>query len=102
MKKTLLVSLTITFLASGGAFADPISLNNAQMDGITAGDLTTPGNTVFEGFDNPAPGEFHPNFDRSPTAIDATTGHGPSLSGAGNEGPWSPHVVSPVITCADC
>jgi hypothetical protein len=61
---------------------------------------------VFDGFDNAAPGEFHPNFNRSLTAIEATEAtadHNPTASGNpeafGNEGPWSAHYVSPVISC---
>lgn len=60
---------------------------------------------AFEGFDNPAPGDFHPNFDRDPTAIDATMGNPTDASGLGNEGPWTAHYVSPVISCTlepDC
>ena len=64
-----------------------------------------PSPLAFAGFDNPAPGDFHPNFDRSPTAINATMGTPPDASGVGNEGPWSAHYRSPVISCTvepDC
>ena len=85
-----------------------ISMNNTQMDKVTAANLVLPNGKVILGdpgdFDNPAPGEFHPSFAisdggrRSDTAQAATTGHGPSVSGFGNEGPWSATVVSPVIS----
>ncbi|MCI0461475.1 MAG: hypothetical protein L0Z62_31375 [Gemmataceae bacterium] len=69
-----------------------------------------PAPLAFLGFDNPADGEFHPNFSRSPTAIaatGATAGQNPTVQNPdfGNEGPWSAHYVSPVISCtieADC
>lgn len=64
-----------------------------ELDRVTAGDLGLPnGNVLFEGFDNAAPGQFHPNFDRSETGFDAS----------GNEGPWSAHFYSPVIECPSC
>lgn len=56
---------------------------------------------AFAGFDNPAPGDFHPNFDRSPTAIEATMGNPTDASGFGNEGPWSAHYRSGVISCTE-
>jgi len=85
------------------ANAGPLKLTDTQMDRVTAGDLGLPnGKIIFAGFDNAAPGEFHPNFDRSSRAIEATTGHGPSVSGLGNEGPWSAGVMSPAIECIDC
>jgi len=67
-----------------------------------------PSPLAFAGFDNPAPGEFHPNFNRSPTAVAATDATGnPTIGnpGFGNEGPWSAHYRSPVISCTiepDC
>lgn len=64
-----------------------------------------PSPLAFGGFDNPAPGEFHPNFNRSLTAIEATMGNPTDASGLGNEGPWSAHYMSPVISCTiepDC
>ncbi len=64
-----------------------------------------PSPLAFLGFDNPAPGDFHPNFSRSATAIDATMGNPTDASGFGNEGPWSAHYRSPVISCTiepDC
>lgn len=71
----------------------PTQLSHAELDRITAGDLGLPnGNVVFEGFDNAAPGEFHPNFDRSGTGFDAS----------GNEGPWSAAFNSPAIECIGC
>ncbi|MBI3465879.1 MAG: hypothetical protein HY000_22920, partial [Planctomycetes bacterium] len=36
------------------------------------GAAVAPSPLAFDGFDNPAPGEFHPNFDRSATAVAAT------------------------------
>lgn len=57
---------------------------------------------IFSGFDNPAPGDFHPALTaRDATALDATTGNGPSVSGFGNEGPWSATVVSDEIDFLD-
>lgn len=74
----------------------PVRLTAAELDRVTAGDLGLPnGMVVFEGFDNAAPGDFHPNFDRSPTAIEAS---------GNNEGPWSAAFNSPVIDfqCSIC
>lgn len=74
--------------AAPAAMPKPLEpLSAAQLDRVTAGDLGLPnGMVVFEGFDNAAPGDFHPNFDRSPTGFDASHGFGGAL---GNEGPWS-------------
>ena len=99
MLRTTLIFCTM-FMAVSMANAEPLKLTDTQMDMVTAGDLGLPsGMTIFEGFDNAAPGEFHPNFGRSDTAFAATTGHGPSVGGAGNEGPWGATQVSPVISC---
>lgn len=101
IRSTIIISTIV--LVVGVANAAPLKLTNTQMDMITAGDLGLPnGKVIFVGFDNPAPGEFHPNFNRSPRALEATTGHGPSVSGLGNEGPWSAGVVSPAIECIGC
>lgn len=93
MKYSLLVVCAVACLTTGAVVADdevdesePIELTALQMDQITAGDLTTPGNQVLTGFDNPAPGDFHPTL----------------LMGVGKEGPWHAHFNSPVITCQDC
>lgn len=100
IRSTIIIS-TI-FLAVGVANAAPLKLTNTQMDMVTAGDLGLPnGKVIFVGFDNPAPGEFHPNFGRSARAVEATTGHGPTVSGW-NEGPWSAGVMSPAIECTGC
>lgn len=102
MLRTILIFCAM-FMAVGTANAEPLKLTETQMDMVTAGDLGLPsGMTIFEGFDNPAPGEFHPNFGRSLRAIEATTGHGPSVGGIGNEGPWSAGVMSPAIECIGC
>ena len=120
MRALFSAAFTAAFLLSGPALADeakpvdpskPIELTAAQMDTVTAGNLKLPNGHVIFGdpdFDNPAPGIAHPNFAttdggrRSLTAtgtiLSATTGHGPSVSGLGNEGPWSATVVSPVIS----
>jgi hypothetical protein len=92
------------FMAVGTANAEPLKLTNTQMDMVTAGDLGLPnhGKVIFEGFDNAAPVDGHPNFFRSDRAFTATTGHGPSVGGAGNEGPWSAGVMSPAIECIGC
>lgn len=102
MNRTLLAPFTIVYLASGAAYADPISLTSNQMDQVTAG-LTLPnGNTVLDNFDTPAPGPLHPSFGRSDTANQSTSGIPASgdpadgFSGS-NEGPWSAHFQSPVI-----
>ena len=94
----------------------PIELSAGQMDQITAGTLQLNNNNnkeIFTNFDNPAPDHLaafcdpsmgsdfcHPALTRrSDTARAATTGHGPSVDGFGNDGPWAATVVSPVITC---
>ncbi len=104
MKTTISAVFAAVFLFCSLALADetkPIELTAAQMDQITAGTLLLPnGNTVFDNFDNPAgDGLFqHPALTkRSNTARTATTGNGPSVSGAGNEGPWSAGVMSEAI-----
>lgn len=94
MNRTLLASFTIAYLASGAAYADPISLTSNEMDQVTAGLALPNGNRVLDNFDNPAPGDLHPSFDRSETANEATSGPGPNGL---NEGPWSAHFQSPVI-----
>ena len=70
------------------------------------GAAAAPAPLAFAGFDTPAPGYYHPNFYRSPTAVattDALAGTNPTVQnpGFGNEGPWSAHYVSDVIDCAD-
>ena len=61
--------------------------------------LTLPsGKVVFSGFDNPAPGVYHPAVSqRSLTAVYATEATGnPTTANPlpyGNEGPWSAHIV---------
>ena len=100
----LRIAISVSALAffAGSAMAEPLNLTDDQMDGVTAGLSLPNGNTVLDDFDTPAPGEFHPNFDRSATANDATFGIRPSgdpgdgFSGS-NEGPWSAHFMSPVI-----
>ena len=83
-----------------GVTAEP--MNAGEMDRVTAGGLGLPnGMEVFQGFDNPAPGAFHPNFDRSGTAFDATLGIPVDQFGFGNEGPLSA-LTSPVISCIGC
>lgn len=55
-------------------------------------------------------GEFHPSLTaRNGAAIAATFGHGPVFilpdgtdPGLSNVGPWSAHVMSPVISWANC
>ena len=93
MKISRVMIFAAAFLVSGAIAADevttanePIELSAAQMDQITAGDLTTPGNKVFSGFDNPAPGDFHPTL----------------MMGVGKEGPWHAHFNSHMINCEDC
>ena len=94
MKISLVVACAAACFATGVVVAEdtvdeskPIELTALQMDQITAGDLTTPGNKVFEGFDNPAPGDFHPAL----------------LKGVHTEGPWQAHFqTNGVIVCADC
>ena len=124
MRALFSAAFAAAFLLSGPALADeakpvdpskPIELTAAQMDTVTAGNLKLPnGNIIFDGpgpfgFDNPAPGDFHPTFSidfggrRSNTAADATFGYNgpvvddPTASG-GNEGPWSAGVKSPVMS----
>ncbi len=74
----------------------PVRLTTSELDRVTAGDLGLPnGKVMFTAFDNAAPGDFHPNFNRSPTAIDAS---------GNNEGPWNAAFNSPVIEfqCSIC
>ena len=96
MKISLLVACAAACLATGAVVADdevevkadkskPVELTAVQMDKITAGDLTTPGNKVFAGFAL-RNGNLHPTL----------------AMGVGKEGPWHAHFNSPVITCADC
>jgi hypothetical protein len=70
-----------------------------------------PSPLAFAGFDNPAPGDSHPaTTQRSQTAVTTTgalSGTNPTVQNPsfGNEGPWSAHYVSPVISCTiepDC
>ena len=69
------------------ASAEPMKLSDTQMDSVSAGDLTLPNDKkIFEGFDNPAPGNLHPTL----------------LMGVGMEGPWQAHFNSDQINCADC
>ena len=95
MLRTTLIFCTM-FLAVGMANAEPLKLTDTQMDMVTAGDLGLPNGKVnFAGFDNAAPGEFHPYFLpgfelRKGAAI------------TGNEGPWSAAFNSPVIDCVGC
>lgn len=94
MMKTILAICAALCLSSGAFAADneadeakPIELTAAQMDQITAGDLTLPnGRQIFVGFDNPAPGPVHPVF----------------LNGVPSEGPWNAHFNSHMISCQDC
>jgi hypothetical protein len=102
MLRTILIFCAM-FMAVGTANAEPLKLTDTQMDMVTAGDLGLPSDMIiFEGFGTQGnQGGFHPNFGRSDTAFEATTGHGPSVGGTGNEGPWSATVVSPQISfCA--
>ena len=93
MLRTILIVCAM-FVAVGTANAGPLKLTDTQMDNVTAGDLTTHGNKVFVGFDNPAPGDFHPTL----------------LKGVATDGPWQAHFNSPtnknfpdgVIQCLDC
>ena len=116
--KSIVAVAAIAFLTSMGAVsaaemsilegitAEPLTLTDTQMDTVTAGNLLLPNDNVIFGdpndFDNPAPGDFHPNFGRSLTAFDATLDYnGPKVPfpGSGsNEGPWSATTVSPVIS----
>ena len=76
-----------------------------------APNLTLPnGNVLFAGFDNPAPGLYHPAVTaRSLTAVYATEATGnPTTANPlpyGNEGPWSAHIVQHgrggPITCTE-
>ena len=84
------------FMAVGTANAGPLKLTDTQMDMVTAGELNLPhDNLVFGGFDNAAPGDYHPYF---------LPGFEPrkGFTMSGNEGPWSAHQNSPVIGCASC
>jgi hypothetical protein len=118
MLRTTLIFCAM-FMAVGTANAEPLKLTDAQMDGVTAGGLLLPNlREVFVDFDNPAPFDAHPNFDnelgggaRSTTAAQyispvegggVTANKGPVNGIFGNEGPWSAHFASPVISCIGC
>lgn len=110
--RTLIVAAVAAMGMTGLAIADeakgPAVMTDAQMDLIVAGDVTTPGNTVFLGFDNPAPGDVHPglpNFEggnRSARADEATHPDTSASGLNGTFGPWSAHFASDVIVCNDC
>jgi hypothetical protein len=125
MKISLVVACAAACFATGPVVADedanesmPIELSAVQMDKITAGSLGLPnGNVVQSNFDNPAPnvdgylaemlglcdtdtGAFcHPAITRRSDAAFVTGGDSPSpsVTGEGNDGPWTATVVSPVI-----
>jgi hypothetical protein len=95
MQRTTLIFCAM-FMALGVANAEPLKLTDTQMDMVTAGELFLPNDTsVLDGFDTPAPGKFHPYF---------LPGFAPrkGFTMSGNEGPWSAHQNSPVITCPSC
>ena len=84
----------MTGLAIADEAKGPAVMTDAQMDLVVAGDLTTPGNFVFSGFDNPAPGSFHPGLSKRNGAASGATGA---------TGPWMAHFKSGgVIVCNDC
>jgi hypothetical protein len=123
MCKSQFVFCAAAFLISGAIVADedtnenmPIELSAVQMDKITAGSLGLPnGNVVQSDFDNPAPnvngylgellelcntdtGAFcHPAITRRSDTAFVTGPLVPSVTGEGNDGPWTATVVSPVI-----
>ena len=103
----------------------PIELSAVQMDQITAGTLQlnngTGGKLIFENFDNPAPNKdgylsavlgdvctvlepllCHPALTRRSDAAFVTGPRVQSVTGLGNDGPWTATIVSPVISCPDC
>ena len=89
MRTQFFSTIAVAVMLSAPVFADePIELTAQQMDQITAGDLTLPvphGKKVLDGFDNPAPGDFHPVL----------------MMGVGKEGQWHAHFNSHMIDCAD-
>ncbi len=100
--KTLFVAavaaISMTGLAIAGEAKGPAVMTDAQMDLVVAGDLVTPGNTVFTNFTNPGGGgEFfgHPALTkRNAMAVAASDN---------NEGPWSAHFNSGgVVVCSVC
>jgi hypothetical protein len=103
--KTIIIAAATVMGMTGLAIADeakgPAVMTDAQMDLVVAGDLTLPnGRVIFENFDNPntTRGDpFHPNFSRNARAFEASS-NSPNLGGNGNEGPWSAHIMSPMIT----
>lgn len=97
MKTLLSITLAAAFALCGQAFAgdEPTPLTEAEMDTVTAGALVLPnGDVMFSGFDNAAPGEFHPNFERDQTAFDQIN---VQPGGGTGHGPWSAAFNSPVI-----
>jgi hypothetical protein len=116
MRISLIVVCTAALTLSGVAAADdPVELSAAQMDQITAGSLGLPnGKVVHSNFDNPAPnvdgylagflglcdtatGAFcHPALTRRSDAAFASN-NAPSVTGLGNDGPWTATVVSDQI-----
>lgn len=102
--RTIIFAAAAVMGMTGIAFADeakgPSVLTDAQMDMVVAGDLTLPnGHVVFSGFDNAAPGDWHPGL---ASALGKRNSRADTASG-GNEGPWSAHFNSGgVIVCNDC
>jgi hypothetical protein len=116
MRISLIAVCTVALAFSGVVAADePIELSVVQMDQITAGSLLLPnGRVVQDNFDNPAPNEngylgelsglcdtatgafCHPALTRRSDAAFASN-NAPSVTGLGNDGPWTATVVSPVI-----
>jgi hypothetical protein len=109
--RTFLVSTVISLafggMAIAGDEAHPVTMTDAQMDLVVAGDLTLPnGNVVFSGFDNPAPGDWHPGLSTQfggKRSEQASNVSGSNASGLlGTEGPWSAHFANDNILCNDC
>jgi hypothetical protein len=125
MKTSLYVAVAVSLMASvamaGEPVTKPVELSLVQMDQITAGSLLLRnGRVVFADFDNPAPDETgylagllelcdpatsgafcHPALTRRSDSAFASV-NAPSVTGLGNDGPWTATVVSPVISCPDC
>jgi hypothetical protein len=102
MKFVVSLLAGIWFMASASASAgEPVELTAFQMDQITAGDLTSPGNQVFLGFDNPSPLTLSTPEGEVPLHP-ALIAYLTKQQGRGAEGPWQAHFNSDRIDCTQC
>lgn len=95
MKKVILAALSIAFIVSGSALADPLQLTNSQMDGITAGFGANNDSTPGEKFDGI--NDIH-HLDIADDAIQGNpSGDNPAIGALGGVG--VPSTVPLSISC---